>query len=370
MSGLAACGSSDSGSGESSGGLPKTIKVGVVTQKTGNFAGVGSQYLAGIQMAADEINDSDLLGGSKIELEVGDSASDPATATSETAKLVRTDIVALLAYPTSNEALAAAPVAQQAGVPTLVNCAPDGLLDIGENIFSMAQVFNSSVPLLAETIATAGYQTASIISSNDIPTLVDYGQKLKDELGKNGVEVTASVETPNAATDFSGVVSKAMDGSPDVIVLNTASVGVLQIVQALRTAGYDGPLVGSPAAPSGLTNAPAVANGIKFPTEWVPGVDNQASKDFEAKFEKKYPGEVPTYENVDGYDAMQFLAQAILKAGKADRKAILDGLNQMTKAGFSGPTGDITFTGDGNRQFVTDNVLAEVQDGKFVLATN
>lgn len=360
--GLAACGSSSNG-GSSGGGLPASIPVAVVTAQTGNFAAIGTEYLEGVQLAVDEINASDMLGDSEIDLTVEDTASTPATASGVVSQLVTTDTVAILGLVTSPESLAASPIAQQAGVPMLNNTAPPGLVEIGDYVWSLAQVFVSSIPLLTERIAEQ-VGSVNIIYSTDIPTLSDYNEKLSASLTEAGVTVGESVGTLNAATDFSAVITRAMRGSPEGIVIDTASVGVLSLVEGLRRAGYEGKLFGAPSA-AALADAPAVANGVEFPTVWVETLDNPENDRFMELFREAHPDGTATYETSDGYAAMHFLAKAIEQVGEADRDAILEGMKQVAAEGMAAPAGEITFGGPGGRQYNAPGVYVVVQNGKF-----
>src|SRR3712207_6173447 len=69
-----ACGGDDGGGAAPGGGgqLPATIKIGVPLDTSGSaaIAGVGNAELAGVRLAANEINNTGFLGNTKIELVV------------------------------------------------------------------------------------------------------------------------------------------------------------------------------------------------------------------------------------------------------------------------------------------------------------
>lgn len=370
---VAACGSSG-GSGGSAGGsggggsLPANIEVALPLDMTGNLAAYGVQFSQGFDTAVDAINASGMLGGSKLSASVQDTASTPATASSVVSKIAQSSAPVMVGLDTSSLALAAAPIAQQAGLPSLIDCAPDGLLDIGDKIYSVQTSQITVATPVAERIAKSGAKTVSIIYANDNPTLTSFWKAIVPDLQNNGVTVKQSVGTPIAATDYSNLITRVMGDNSDAIVLATAGPGAVSLVQGLRTAGYNGALFGHPGAGTPMAGAGSFANGFLFPTEWLPGVDNQQSKDFQAQLAKKYPSAQVTNETVDGYDAAYFVANAIKKSGDASRAGVLKGLQDVAKSGFAGPPGQMKFVGTGNRQIDAPALFAKVQDGKFVLA--
>lgn len=374
---LAACSSSggstassgntgaNTGNVGSSSGLPVSIPITMIADLTGTVAATGQSYQRGVKLGIDQVNASGVLGKSKLELSTEDSASTPATASSVMSKVVESNAAAIIGLDTSALALAAAPIAQKAKIPTLVDTAPLGLLDVGNYIYAMGPLFNATAPLLAQKIQAGGTKTVDIIYSNDNPTLTDYNTFLRSELARVNVKVSQSLGTPTAATDFSALVTRALNDNPDAMVIDTGGPSVLGITNALRTAGYKGSLYSNAAAAVPLIGAGPNANGFEFTTEWVPAVDNPQSRTMLAAFKKAYPGTQADYETVDGYNAIHFLALALAKAGSADRDAILKGLGEVAAQGFTGPSGKVTFTGVGHRQYTVSGVFVREQDGKF-----
>jgi branched-chain amino acid transport system substrate-binding protein len=367
---LAACGggSGGSGSGDSSSGLPDSIPVAAAIPRTGGFAATGADYERGVKIAVDTVNGSDELGGSKLDMQIVDTASTAATATSVISKFAQSDAVALLGLLTSPEALAAAPVAQQAKLPTIANCAPPGLIDTGEYIYSAATVLSSSIPLLTDYMVKTGDTSANIIYASDISSLVEYGKILATDLKKKGLTVDESIGVQNASTDFTAVATRAMRGTPDAIVLVSAGPSIQSIIQALRTAGYTGHIYGNPSA-GNLFGSPAVTDGVVFPGTWIPAVENAENATFLDLYKKAYPDADPTYEAVDGYNSVYLLVEALKKAGKADRESVLKGLQDVTAEGIDGPSGKLTFVGEGKRQADTEGVLSVVKNGDFSIVT-
>src|SRR5262249_17741560 len=96
----------------------RTIPVGVYGATTGTTATFGKSTRNGAQMAADELNAAGGVGGKKIDLRPEDDQSKADEAATAVQKLINQDrAVALIGEVASSRSLAAAPIAQQNGVP-------------------------------------------------------------------------------------------------------------------------------------------------------------------------------------------------------------------------------------------------------------
>jgi len=96
------------------------IKVGVVLDKSGNFANFGIGEEVAAKLAVEEINAAGGAGGRPIELVVKDSGSAPDQAISVTRELIERDkVVAILGPGLTTTAEAGFPIANQSKIPTI-----------------------------------------------------------------------------------------------------------------------------------------------------------------------------------------------------------------------------------------------------------
>src|SRR3989475_6428709 len=105
---------------------PKTIKVGVIHPVTGPLAEPGQACRLGAQMAADAINAAGgikALGGTKLELLLGDTQTKPEVGRTEAERVVSQGAQLLVGSFDSGSTAAMVPVAQQRRVPFLVDIA-------------------------------------------------------------------------------------------------------------------------------------------------------------------------------------------------------------------------------------------------------
>src|SRR5438477_9069994 len=105
---------------------PKTFKIGVVHPVTGPLAEPGQACRLGAQMAADAINAAGgvkALGGTKLELLLGDTQTKPDVGRSEAERVVNQGAQMLMGSFDSGSTAAMVPVVQQRHVPFLVDIA-------------------------------------------------------------------------------------------------------------------------------------------------------------------------------------------------------------------------------------------------------
>ena len=96
------------------------IPVGMYAALSGSEAAFGQATLQGAQLAADEINASGGVLGRKLKLIVEDDQGKAEEAASVVTKLITSDnVVALIGENSSNQSLAAAPIAQSNRVPMI-----------------------------------------------------------------------------------------------------------------------------------------------------------------------------------------------------------------------------------------------------------
>jgi branched-chain amino acid transport system substrate-binding protein len=362
--GLSACGG---GEGSSSGGdgLPDSIPVTMVGDMTGFGAQYGKSYQEGAEVAIDEINESDLLGGAELKLTVEDTGSDPKTASSAVSAATRSDAVAILGPTLSSEAVAAAPIAQQAKIPYLSDEASTGTQELGEWVYNMSPAQVNQAPLVARYIARSA-KKVGIIYANDNPSMVDLQDALAAEVKKSGAEVSGLYGTPIAATDFTALATKAMSESPDAIGILGGGSMIPAVANQLRTAGFTGDLFANMGADGSLGSGGKAVEGFIYPTQWVPEVQSEESSAFVARYDKLFPDSTPIYTAMDGYESVKFLAMALAEAQSTDRDAVLNGLQTVAKTGFTSPSGDVTFTGKGGRLKVTPGIIVKYEGGKLL----
>ncbi|MBP2689726.1 MAG: branched-chain amino acid transporter substrate-binding protein, partial [Deltaproteobacteria bacterium] len=102
------------------------------------------------------------------------------------------------------------------------------------------------------------------------------------------------------------------------------------------------------------------AEGLIVATPWFVDRNDPKVKAFVAKYEKAY-GKKPDQFAAQAYDALYIMADALKRAGKADRTALRDAL--ASTRNFQGVLG--TFSFDAERDVVMEPNVLIIKGGKF-----
>ena len=134
LSVTAACGDSSGGGGPAaSDELPDTVKVVSVNAVTGPSGFAGESANKGYELAIKEINDTDFLDGTKLEISYADTKSEPQTAAQEFTKTTTAgDVSAVFGSVASSDAVAMSPLAEKAKMPIIYTQAGSDGVVVGD----------------------------------------------------------------------------------------------------------------------------------------------------------------------------------------------------------------------------------------------
>jgi branched-chain amino acid transport system substrate-binding protein len=343
----AGCGGSDdeSESGGSSAALPDQIDVTWIGDLTGVGAFVGKADQEGIELAVDELNSGDTLGGAKINLTVKDSGSDQATAATLTSQAASSDAVAVLSPALGNETLAAAPIAQRGKVPFIAmqSLAP-GVTEAGDYVFRATTPTAEYNAIVAKEMKARGVATAAMIYISDNPTIADAGKTVfPAHFEAEGIEMVASEGTPASTTDFAAIISKVLAKEPDAVGTALLGAQYATVFRGLRENGFEGEIFAlDGATPDILKTAGDAAEGVVWATDYSPALTYPSSEAFTKAFEDRYKRPSAKF-SAEAYDATMLLGKALATAKSTDREAVRDALEQVTTEGFEASVGPLKF---------------------------
>ncbi|GAA1506012.1 ABC transporter substrate-binding protein [Nocardioides humi] len=350
----AACGSDGGSTGTQGDGLPDVVKVVSINDQTGQVSFAGIPATRGAQVAIDEINDTKFLGDTTIDVEYLDSASAPQTAASlATQAVAGRKYSAILGGILTTEAFTVAPIAEKAKVPVIFTQSNGEGVVIGDYTFRATASFTRYYDVMGSYLKDKGVKTIALLYNSDVASYKELAALIEDWDSEFGISIVASKSVVSSTQDFTAPIASLVDAKPDAVakfLLGTANATALQ---QLRQAGFDGPVVSTNSDSGGIIAGagPDGANNA-WPTDFSSAQTDDAAVKFVAAYKAKFDGEVPNLYAAEGYDAVWWLARAIKEAGSADPEDIQEGLVAVSKTGFSGVTGDITF--DGN-EFVLEN---------------
>jgi branched-chain amino acid transport system substrate-binding protein len=311
------------------------IKVGVDNPLTGIYTALGKNELAGMELAAEQINAKGGILGRPVQLVVEDSTSDKTDiAVQKARKLIQSDKVNfLIGNVNSSHAIA---IAQVAGELKVLHVVPGGHADA---------VTGSSCQWTSFRVCNTGTMQGNAMAAALVKNFgkkiyviaQDYafGHALHDGLskaaGKVGGSIIGSDFFPLGTTDYSAVLIKARAANPDVLVdLAAGDDGINSIKQAVQF-GLDKQLhiAGMQQELEVIEGLPPEARVGTWLFEWYwnqPNVPHVA--EFVAAIRKK-TGKVPTARTWFGFCAMWTCALAANKAKTLDAVKVAHTLEGM-----------------------------------------
>jgi len=342
--GAAACGPAE----------PKTIKIGVVMDLSGDLAAMGERMLNGAKLAVEEINAAGGVLGKQVELVVEDGKTDPAAGLDRVKKLIEIDGVQVIVGPMiSGTSKLAIPYAKDHGVPCITMSATAfelSELDGTEWFFRACLLDDAQGRVLSDVVMDGGYTKLATVVLDNL-----YGKGVRDALVEGLQErgwtgkVVAEVEYDEAKKDYRTELGQIKDSGPDVVLLvSYADDGIIIFKQALEMGLDDIAWLGCDGNyGSGLFKEPKSAEfmekAIVAGTRTV-GFGSTYEL-FVAKYTAKF-GVAPEIYCDTTYDAVWAAAKAIEEAGEYDGAAIRSALTTLSFEGASGP---ISFDARGDR---------------------
>jgi branched-chain amino acid transport system substrate-binding protein len=348
---------------------PEQIKIGALLGLSGDIGtSYGQPQKNGVELAVNEVNESNYLGsGKRLKLVVADAGAGADTALKAMTGLIETDNVSGIIGPTlSAQAFKADPVAQSHKIPVIAvsNTVP-GITEMGDFIFRCSLPESS---VIGGTIRTAASQlrvvkVAYLWGKDDDYTIAGY-KAFKDAVAKNGLKVLADETFNRGDTDFKPQLERIIAKSPDAILVSALAKEAAAIIIQARSLGYTGTIIGGNGFNSTdvIKQAGSYAEGVMAGTAWNIASINTRNLEFISAYQKAY-GIKPDQFAAQAYTGTWLMANAIRTAGSSNPQAIRDALAGISN--FTTPMGSFSFTD--NREPVHPSVVQIVKNGRFTI---
>jgi branched-chain amino acid transport system substrate-binding protein len=318
-----------------------------ISSRPGRPAEVNPIY-RGAQIAMEEVKADDSLPV-PLDWEVFDDSGDPAM----TRKLAREivddpSIIAVVGSMGSGEAFINAPIFHEAGLLQISPCASHPkLCEQGYETF-FRLVANEDVQGGELARMARGYldaDRAAIVHAGDLwgATVSDIFAREFEGLGGQVVEKQGYEASWD---DFSELIGAVVDAEPDLVFLAVHPVEGPTISSGLRDAGLDVPFLGTDAMKPVFPLGGGEEGEEVYHTHSGADFRRLASA---AAFREAYTARFPedsTY-SPETYDAFMIIAEALRRAGVADRERVLEEARKLSD--FQGVTGLINFDSTGER---------------------
>ncbi len=344
-----------------------TVKIGFFGDLSGPTFNYGESAKNGVLMAADEINQGGGINGHQIDVVFEDDKGSPEAAAQVTGKLIEQyKVVAIIGAGASGNSLAAAPKAQSAKVPLIAPSSTNpAVTQVGDYIFRACYIDAFQGEVMAKFAAnTLKARKAAIMLDFNSP----YSRGLTDffeySFAKLDGHIVVKQSYKQGDADYRGQLSVIKAADPDVIYIPGYYGDVALIAKQARQLGITMPLLG--------------ADGWDAPELWALGGDalndsyisNHYSADdpaeniqtFVRNYRLRYQNLTPDAHAALAYDALRFLAEAMLRAGTTEGPKLRAALAETKN--FNGVTGIISM--DRDRNAVKSAVILKLLDGRYI----
>ncbi len=352
---------------------PAAIKLGVLQPVTGALAQDGDLGRLGAQIAIDEINAAGGIAGmvgAKLDMVFGDARSLPDVGVQEIERMQADGVCAVVGGFASPICLAASQAAARYDLPYVVDVGvADSIVSRGlTNTFRFAPGFGkvSSVAidnLVAINDAASKPAKTVVLVHEDGLFGSGLAKLMATELPKRGFEILDTIAHPTPARDMSNIALRIRSLAPDLILPSDYYSEFVLLArtlqqQRIRPKGIYGVLNGAASNYRFVKEFPSVAEGLLDCNHWA---DPRNSKTVALRQKVEGMGKVFSYNVMLNYSCVLLVADALNRAGSADRAKLTEALASSAFIGHIMPYGPTHFV-NGQNQGATP-VNTQVQGG-------
>lgn len=326
---LAGCfGDGGNGGGGGGGGdIPDTVTVGLLAPLSGAYGFAGEFQEQGLQLAFDEINESDeYLPDKTLEIVSGDTETDPDTGLSEARRLVQQEDIDLMAGATSSSvASVLSEYAMSQDMLLSLIQAADRALTTGEDCRMTTYRPNPhthQAGTLAGEWCTEQFGEKAFVLYQDY----SYGHATRDavEIGieNAGGEIVDEAAVPLGNQQFESVIGQIESSDADWLLFGITGSGSTAFMTQAANRGLDIPM-GNQSLPSYATGE--VGDDIvsqfselyRTPVLYTREIETEQNEQFVEVFEDAY-GHPPNYSSETGYMVGRFIGEGLHEADTLD----------------------------------------------------
>ena len=347
--------------------VPQTgeILVGAVYPITGRFSSTDSTIAHSIELAAEEINNSQ-HSDVKIRIIKADDQSSVAGAVEAFNKLIHQDKVSVILGPTSSSQVPeTSPIAHQNQVVAISpTSAASGLSAASDFVFRTNLTTDVLIPNgIRVTQEKLGYQrVATLFDDMDLFSQTSDAE-LRKALMDNGVEILTAERFQTEAADFYDQFTRIKALNPDAIFISATVADISDILIQGRALGVPSniPFIVNLTLSRDLVAAAgdAAEGAITF-TSWDSTADTPGNQTFVQNYSTTY-GSEPSIWAAQFYAAVHILVQAIADAQSTDPEAIAAALAEIRD--FDTILGPFSFNDVGDA--IYNPIVLIVKDGEF-----
>jgi branched-chain amino acid transport system substrate-binding protein len=350
------------------------LKVGVLLPRSGAQAGIGQDCFRGVEIAGPILKAN---GYPDLQIMSADTETSVDTARSRAEKLIADGAQLLVGAFDSGQSSAIAQVAEQKGIPFVINIAAappiteQGYKFVFRNFPIAGSILRDAFTNQKEIFAETGATPKSVVFLHCNDT---FGTAMKNGIGavfpkaNMPYAIKETIAYDPTARDLSVEISKAKASGADALLVVSRLNDAILLTRELVKQRWSpmGVLSMGPGwyEDQYLKTLGKLGDG---PLSFVPWYDpnKKLSKQLEAAVEKKYPGANLNLNHVYTFEALLIAADAYKRAKTADPKALADAIRttNITENTTAGP--GISFDAKGQNDKLK-NVAIQNRGGKLV----
>ncbi|MBU8546739.1 MULTISPECIES: ABC transporter substrate-binding protein [Roseomonadaceae] len=363
---------------------PAAIKLGILQPVTGALAQDGEYGRLGAELATAEINATGgikALGGAQIQMVFGDARSSPEGGTAEVERMQAEGVVAVVGGFASPICLASSQAASRYDLPYVADVGvSDAIVTRGlKNTFRFSPGFGSITAAALDNLAklndAAGKPAKTVVVVHEDGLFGSGMARLMGtELPKRGFEVLETISHPTPARDMSNIALRIRSLNPDLIIPSSYYAEFVLLSRTLqqrriRPKGIYCVLNGAASNYRFVREFPDAANLVMDVNHWA---DPRKPKTAELRRTVEAQNRFWLYNTPMNYSAVMLVADALERAGAADRAKVIDAL-AATDGKFDRhimPYGPTRFVNGQNQAGQAVNTQIQGNDIKVIFPTD
>ena len=320
------------------------ILIGDVSPMSGPFAVSGVPGRQGTILAVEEINEQGGVLGRPLKLLVRDDKSSPEEGARAFRELVAEGALVITGTAPSHVSAAINANSRELKVPFLTT--------LGYSRFLTEEAGHRYFFRIITNDRIFGYAFADHLSKQPatkyctIANDFAYGRDITRVLMTRLKELKPSVEVlpgcefwvAPGTTDFTPTITAILAKKPDAVMFGgVVAVSSPAFIKQAKAFGLFNaavgihPSLGMGTNNAGLTRKEDIPDGILTGGDYpYPPIDNAANKAFWETYKKRWNGQLPIETSMNGNATIKLIVQALKKAGKVDREAVVDALEGMS----------------------------------------
>ncbi|MGL4242523.1 MAG: ABC transporter substrate-binding protein [Beijerinckiaceae bacterium] len=357
------------------------IKLGILQPVTGALAQDGEYGRLGAEIAINEINAAGgikSMGGARIQMVFGDARSNPEGGTAEVERMQAEGVAAIVGGFASPIALAASQAASRYDIPYVVDVGvSDQIVNRGlKNTFRFGPGFGTVTTAALDNLVKlndgAGKPAKTVVVVHEDGLFGSGMAKLMQaELPKRGFEILETIAHPTPSRDMSNVALRIRSLNPDLVIPSSYYAEFVLLArtmqqQRIRPKGVYAVLNGAASNFRFVKEFADAANLVMDCNHWA---DPRKPKTAQVRAEAEKGGRFWLYNTPLNYSCVRLVADAIEKAGSADRAKVTEALTNSTFADHIMPYGPTKFVNGQNTGAAPVNTQVQNGDIKLIFPT-